>query len=339
MEEREPVRANPARKPLDLLALVVVGCALVWSLWPDLVVMFERWTGDARYSHGFLVPVFAVALLYVRRGKLPGADALKPSAAWGLGFLFLGVLVQLVGAYVGSSWVVGLAIIPYLLGVAALVGGVPALRWALPAVLFLVFMIPLPARFESLLGPPLQAVATKMSTYGLQTAGLMAFAQGNIIRIGDFRIGVVEACSGLSMLMTFGALSVAVALLVKRPCLDRIMLVLAAIPVALLANMARIVLTGVLYVKAGSKAAETFYHDLAGWLMIPFALALLWMMAKVWSWLVVEDELPEKIPVVVGLSSPGGAGARGNDARRSAGEDRRDASPVVLFPPKRRRRR
>jgi exosortase len=304
--------------------------------------MVQRWSVDARYSHGPLVPLFAVALLYLRRKELPDASALRPNAALGIGLVLLGGLVQLVGGYVGSPWVVGLSLLPYLLGVSALVGGLPALRWALPAVLFLVFMIPLPYRFEVLLGPPLQALATKLSTFALQTIGLMAFARGNIIRLGEFRIGVVEACSGLSMLMTFVALSVGVALLVKRPWLDRIMLVVAAAPVALAANTARIVLTGVLYVKAGSAAAEHFYHDLAGWLMIPFALALLWLMAKVWSWLVVEDESAEKIPIVVGLAGtkPASTPARASasrGARRSA--VMQDAVPVVLRSAPRSRRR
>jgi exosortase len=345
MQAHEPVRANPIRQWPVLLGLAVVACTLAWSLWPELTVMVERWSRDARYSHGWLVPLFSLALLYHRRGNLPAADTLKPSIAWGLALLILGVCTQLTGAFVGSPWVIGLALLPYLLGVAAVIGGTPVVRWALPSVLFLVFMIPLPWRFEVMLGPPLQQVATRLSTYALQTVGLMAFASGNIIRIGDFRIGVVEACSGLSMLMTFGALSVAVALVVKRPWLDRIVLVLAAVPVALIANTARIVLTGILYAKVGRDTAEHFYHDLAGWLMIPFALGLLWLMAKAWSWLLVEDEVPEKIPVVVGLpvAETGAARSRqaspdskAQDRKASSTDKRRRNAHIVLLPaPKR----
>ena len=66
-------------------------------------------------------------------------------------------------------------------------------------------------------------MATTASTYLLQTLGFMAFAEGNVIQLNEARIGVVEACSGLSMLITFFALSTAAALVVKRPLLDRIM--------------------------------------------------------------------------------------------------------------------
>ena len=72
----------------------------------------------------------------------------------------------------------------------------------------------------------------------------MAFSEGNVIQLNDARIGVVEACSGLSMLITFIALSTGMAIVVKRPLLDKIVLVMSAIPVALVANIARITLTG-----------------------------------------------------------------------------------------------
>ena len=84
------------------------------------------------------------------------------------------------------------------------------LEWAWPSIVFLAFMIPLPWRVENALGPPLQSIATTVSTYLLQTLGFMAFAEGNVIQLNEARIGVVEACSGLSMLITFVALSTAV---------------------------------------------------------------------------------------------------------------------------------
>jgi exosortase/archaeosortase family protein len=160
-----------------------------------------------------------------------------------------------------------------------------------------------------------------------------------VIRLGEHRIGVVDACSGLSMLMTFLALSTGAAMVVKRPWLDRAVLVLASVPVALVSNLARIVLTGVLYERAGSKTAEVFYHDLAGWLMIPFALGLLWLLLKAWMWLVPDVAEERKEVVLVGV--PGGstepepvAGSRGRppEGRRRGTRNGRDAAPVVIPP-------
>ena len=187
-------------------------------------------------------------------------------------------------------------------GLALLVGGWPALRWSWPAILFLIFMIPLPWRFEKALGPPLQSMATLASTFILQTLGFMAFSEGNVIQLNEARIGVVEACSGLSMLITFIALSTGMALVVKRPLLDKIILVLSAIPVALVANIARITLTGILHEKVGGKVADHFYHDLAGFIMIPFALLLYWCVIWIFSHILVEVE---EAPVLVGVSTSG----------------------------------
>src|SRR5690606_18419528 len=104
-------------------------------------------------------------------------------------------------AYV--EWAEAAALVLTLAGLFALLGGRPALGWAWPALLFLLFMIPLPFRVEHALSHPLQRAATLGSTFVLQTVGLPALAEGNVIVLESGRIGVVEACSGLSMLLIF----------------------------------------------------------------------------------------------------------------------------------------
>jgi exosortase len=286
-----------ARYASSASLLLLAGC-LLWALSPAIMAMADRWTNDPRYAHGYFVPVFALALLWMRRSRLDGAP-LRPSS-WGLVALAMGATVQLVGAYYRIPWFEGMALLPYLGGLALLVGGGRFLAWALPPIAFLTFMIPLPWRIATALGPPLQFLATTASTYLLQTLGLMAFAEGNVIQLNDTRIGVVEACNGLSMLMTFVALSTAAALVVKRPLVDRLMLVASSVPVALLANIARITLTGVLHEIAGRHASSTFYHDLAGWVMMPLALALYWLEIAVLSRLLIEDrrEAPPALELV-----------------------------------------
>ena len=278
--------------------LAVLAVGLLWAFWPILVAMAERWSNDPRYAHGYLVPVFSLAMLWMRRSQIPGKEL--RSSSRGLAFIALGAVILLVGGYFRMGSIEGLALLAYLAGVAMLLGGWPALRWSWPSIMFLFFMIPLPWRIENALGPPLQWLATLASTVTLQTLGFMAFAEGNVIQLNDAKIGVVEAYSGLSMVITFIALSVGMALVVNRPVLDRIVLVLSAIPVALLANIARIILTGVLHETIGGHIADKFYHDLAGWVMIPFALVLYWCEIWIFSHILVEAE---KTPVLVGISS------------------------------------
>jgi exosortase len=267
--------------------VVLIGCVL-WALWPTIRTMQERWATDPRYAHGYLVPLFSLALLWLRKDQIRGMVP-RPSA-WGLAFVALGVVLQLVGGYVRHDSVMGAAILPHLAGACLLVGGWQALKWAWLSIAFLVFMIPLPFQLENALGPPLQSMATTASTYLLQTLGFMAFADGYVIQLNEAKIGVVEACSGLSMVITFVALSTAAAVVVKRPLLDRIVLVLSSIPVALAANIVRITATGILHDTVGGHAADTFYHDLAGWVMIPLALGMYWLEIWVLSHLLLEEQ-------------------------------------------------
>jgi len=280
--------------------LAVLLGAVLWSLWPVLTGMVERWSGDPRYAHGYLVPIFSLALLWMRREQLLGEN-FRPST-WGLVFIAFGSAIQLFGAYYVTHSIEGFALLAYLAGLALLVGGWPTFRWSWPSILFLLFMIPLPWRLEKALGPTLQDLATLSSTFLLQTVGFMAFSHGHVIQLNDYRIVVVEACSALSMLITFIALSTGMALIVKRPLLDKIVLVFSAIPVALVANIARITLTGILHETIGRQGADTFYHDLAGWVMIPFALVLYWCVIWIFSHLLIEVE---DAPLLVTMSSSG----------------------------------
>jgi exosortase len=288
---------------------LLLGACLLWSLWPALASMPDRWSTDPRYAHGYLVPAFSLALLWLRRARLDGVKL--SGSTWGLALVGLGAAIQLAGGYFRHGTLEGLALLPYLAGIALLVGGWRILGWAWPSIGFLAFMIPLPWRVENALGPPLQFVATSISTYLLQFLGFMAFAEGNVIQLRDAQIGVVEACSGLSMLITFVALSTAAALVVKRPLLDRAVLIASSIPVALLANVIRITLTGVLHESVGEYAASRFYHDLAGWLMIPLALALYWCEIWILSGLLIETKRePSLLLNLDGLESSGMRGRK-----------------------------
>jgi exosortase len=256
------------------LGIALAAC-LIWAYWPTWLAMSQFWAHNPQYSHGYMVPLFALALLWWRRDLLR-QGTFDPSC-WGMPLIALGILLRLASAYVYFDWFDNVSLLPLLGGLCLLVGGRQSLAWAWPAILFLVFMLPLPYRVETALAVPLRGLATAASTFILQTVGLPALAEGNIIRINDVKIGVVEACSGLSMLLVFFALSTAVALLVQRPLWEKLTVLASAVPIAVIANVARISVTGLLHVKVGGELADAFFHDFAGWLMMPFALGLMWL--------------------------------------------------------------
>jgi exosortase len=304
----------------------------MWVFWPTLAVMADRWGNDPRYSHGYLVPLFSLYLLWSRRQILNEADC-GPSwlgvilvlagflvrwagiyfycgyllfssyllwsrrdindaeghPSWlGLPLLLAGLILRFAGTYFYYEWLAAIALLPCLAGCSLLIGGWAALRWSWTAIAFLVFMAPLPFRFEIALAHPLQRFATIVSTYALQTLGFVAIAEGNTIRIGDVRLGVAEACSGLSMLVIFFSLSTAVAMVIRRPFYEKALIFLSAIPIALVVNVTRIVATGVLKIMVSEEVGDRVFHDLAGWLMMPLALAIMWLELRILSWLVKD---------------------------------------------------
>jgi exosortase len=287
--------------PLSLAAvLAVLGALLAWAYWPTLAAMADKWQNDPQYSHGYLVPLFSLALLWLRRDRLQSVQ--QQYNWWGVALLTGGALLHFAGAYVYLDWLEATALIPFLAGVCVLLGGWSALRWAWPALAFLMFMMPLPHRVETALGLPLRRIATISSTYALQTLGVPSLAEGNTIWLQSGPIDVVEACSGLSMLMIFFALATAVAVVIRRPLLDRLALVASAVPIAIAANVVRISATGVVQVLISRDLALRLFHDWAGWLMMPLALALLWGELWLLSHLLVESKAVR--PAAVPLPKP-----------------------------------
>jgi exosortase/archaeosortase family protein len=90
------------------------------------------------------------------------------------------------------------------------------------------------------------------------------------------------------MLVIFFALTTAVAMVSSRPFWEKIMMVASAVPIALFCNLIRITATGVLHEKVNSEVANAVFHDLAGWLMMPLALGMLWAEFRLFAWLLIN---------------------------------------------------
>lgn len=261
---------------LSAVAAVVV-IAGFWSYWPILKAVESVWSRVPDYSHGYLVAPIAGYLLWSRRDKLP--KNLSPSLL-GFGLVLVGLAVRWVGNHYYLEPVEQGSLILWIAGVVWLLGGFWLLVWALPGVLFLVFMFPMPFSLETSFSLPLQRVATSASCWMLQSLGQPAFATGNVINLGEHKIEVVQACSGLRMLMGFLALCVAYALLCDRSPWEKALIVISSVPIAILCNILRITFTGLLYQYASAEWAHKFTHDAAGYAMMP--VALLFLAAALW---------------------------------------------------------
>ncbi len=274
-------------------AVAVVGI-LSYVYWPSFRMLLRVWE-EPDYSHGYLVPAFAGFLLWVRRDQMPSGE--WKGSWWGVFMIALAAVSFLLAGILGFNLIIAFSLLPCVAGIALMLGGWPMIRWSWPAILFLGFMIPLPEAIETMARVPLQRLAAIASTYLLQTLGLPAVANGNVIHLSEYPINVAEACSGLRMLMTSVALTFGLAFVLKRPVWERLIVLTSAIPIALAVNVIRITVTGLCHEYLGAEIADKVFHTMAGYLMMPMAVALLWLEIAILTRLTFE---PQEGPALVG---------------------------------------
>lgn len=348
---------DDAYQKYSYLGLIGLTGLLIYSYWNMLESTSAAWQTD-QYSHGWIVPLIALYLMWTMRpnptaqdppegvaqetflGLMPaslfgqvaaGVGAATTAAGLALGQPLLqgaGIaLVCLAGlAYVligqpferiapSERWI-GLAVllaayalriflgaglymepvsrVSFLLAIFGgfmMIGGWPLLRWAGAAIGFLIFMYPLPSSIEQSLLLSLQKLAAVASEVVLTILSQPVVRDGNTISVDGFPLEVAEACSGLRMVTIFGGFAVACALLMKRPWWDRLIVLLSAIPIALIVNVTRIVATALLFrMFPEGEAIHQLIHDYAGLAMMPLAMGLLYLELKLLSLLSVEEE-------------------------------------------------
>jgi exosortase len=274
-DSRMPVSSRTSRTWLWGGSLLVVGATL-WAYWPTLAEMVNQWERQPDYSHGYLVLPLALFFLWSRRSTLPYADG-RPSLAGLILLLAATILRILAGMYYLlplDGWTLPLTVA----GLVCLLYGRAFLRWSLPAIAFLWFMVPMPYSAERWLSVPLQFLATKLSAASLVLLGQPAIAEGNTLHLGEHTLFVAEACSGMRIFFGIFALAFAFVLFSRWSWWQKGLVLVAVLPVAIVANVTRIVATGLLYQWVSSEAGAKFSHDIAGFVMIPFAAVLFWLL-------------------------------------------------------------
>ena len=256
-----------------LCAWGILLAMFAWTYLGTLQWLWSKWLHEPDYGHGFFVPIFSLFLLWYRSDMVASAP-LKGLWWAALPLFLLSGLIRWAAIYFNFS-IDHYSLFPLLLGLTLLLGGWRGLHWAWPSIFFLVFMIPLPGAMAILLGRHLQTIATAASIYVIQTLGIAAVAQGNQIQLAAQTLEVADACSGIRMLMLFFAVCVGAALVMRRPLWEKAVIVVSAVPIAIISNVARITVTAIISDLFGETCAN-FVHDYAGWAMMPLAMAILW---------------------------------------------------------------
>ncbi len=242
-----PVKPFPARGTIHYSQLKIIAPVLfiatlfVYTFYAPLRELYRDWTIDPNYSHGFLVPIISAYFLWHRRSEL---KLNRSSFSWiGLLVMVLGMAGAIIGSAAAEWFVLRTSMLLFLQGIILFVFGWPAYKHIWFPMNYLWLMIPLPYVIYYSMTFPLQRLSSYLAYLILSIMGVPTLLEGNILHFPNFSLEVIEACSGLRSIMVLLALSAPIAYMSSLRLSCKILLFLSAIPIAIVANTLRLVIT------------------------------------------------------------------------------------------------
>ena len=293
----------------NYIRILIIGVLFCFLFRNEIEGIVNRWLADSSWSHGFIIPLFSLYFVNLKKEEIlrcAANDELRPNYL-GLVFLIFGILfypfniVHLQYGYLRS-----IDMIAILGAIVLFLGGWKLIKHTWLPIAFLIFAVPLPERYYRELTIPMRQWAAAVAGGLLDLVpGLEATANGVVIDVFykgmplEPPIDVAEACSGMRLLMAFLALGVAMAYLHYRPFWQRIVLLVSTVPIAIFCNIVRVTVTGFIYVLVHPKYAQGIYHDMLGIAMLPLAFGLYGALAWFISSLFIDesDMVTEEIVV------------------------------------------
>ncbi len=264
--------AAPPYRPLPWAAMAWFGLLLIVSYAPVLQRLILQWTYDEDMGHGFFVPVVAGYIAWQKRRELlSGASS---PCWWGLLVVAYGAFQLAVATLGAELFLARTAFVISLIGVVLTLGGWRLLRLLAFPLFLLFFMVPIPAILYNQVTFPLQLVASQVADSTLSLLGIPVLREGNILELASQRLNVVEACSGIRSLLSLSFLSLVYAYFFDKKVWMRAVLLVATVPIAIVANSARVTLTG-LVSEYDPELARGIFHYASGWVIFMVALVIL----------------------------------------------------------------
>jgi exosortase len=273
-------QANPpgASSRLDWLPYVTIAVLLIVLYYRVAMKLVYDWYTIPDYSHGFLVPLFAAFLIWDKRKVL---QAIPIKQTWsGIVLVVFAIMVLILGVYGVELFTARMSFILLVTGLIATFFGWAMVRELRFPLLVLVLAIPFPAILFNRITFPLQLLASRIASDILPLLGVPTLHEGNVIELPVMKLEVAEACSGIRSLMSLFTLAVFYGYFLERTTKRRVILALASIPIAVTANVARIVGTGLCVQYWDPEKALGFFHEFSGWVMFLVSLACLFLVHR-----------------------------------------------------------
>ena len=261
-----------------LVSIGLITTAVLVVFWQVFVRLVDAWIVDGNYSHGFLIIPIALYFVWERREKLAAATM---SPAWfGLVVLAGGIATLLAGLWGSELFLSRVALLPVIAGIVLFVLGWAHLRILMFPIAFLFLMIPIPAIIFNQIAFPLQLLASQTGEWAISTAGIPVLREGNLLILAHTTLEVAEACSGIRSLVSLITLGIVYGYFMDSRTWVRVLIVASSIPVAIVANGARVAGTGMAAHWIGPEAADGFFHEFSGWIVFLFAFVMILIIQK-----------------------------------------------------------
>ncbi len=256
--------ATQRENPTHLLlvgGIVAIGIALCI---PSIRQLSSLWSDSQFYGHGYALPIVAGYLVYADRHKIARVLRRLQPPIYGAWIALLAGLFEVL-MYMGDVGFLAGVGIPLVFAAAAFaIGGVPLLRLLLLPLCFLALMVPPPRFLMYELLFRLKLVVTDVAVALMQAAGNTVTAEGNQILVPGHTLFVADACSGLTSIVTLLPLSCIVAYFLSHGVWRRVVVFASVVPLAIAANILRVVVTVGMVSAVGIEAAQGSLHETFG---------------------------------------------------------------------------
>ncbi len=292
MKKARKRRDSPTRTPVLLLSFVYAASMLfLYGLQGNaqdvttqsrsaILWMVRRWSGSGGdLSHGWLIPLISVFLIWRQRHEL--AHTPRRRNRMGLFLVMLALLLHVVGVRAQLTRISLFSLVLLLWAIPLYHAGLHVARRLLFPCAYLIYCIPM--SFLNDMTLPLRLLAGRTSAVLLRGFGVDAVSRGTAVysmAAGGFNFDVADACSGLRSLLALTAVAAVYAYLSQPGRLRKWIVFTASVPIALTANIFRILTIALVAQRLGTERAMIVYHDYSGFLVFGSALLLLLAFGK-----------------------------------------------------------
>jgi exosortase len=266
------------------VGLSLAAAGYVALFFPALWTLGKDWASYEDYSHGFLVPLISLVILWANRRTLASLAARGLPVA-GAGLLAVALLVFLFGVRTNTNLFQRAGAWGALLSGVVLAFGSSVLRAKPFPFFFLLVSIPPPYFLLGQFRLTLKTFATRLSSELLGAFGFTAAPEGNVLVINGERLEVADACSGIRSLMAIVATALLLAYLFRSGFWKGALLTLTAVPVTVLVNVLRIVIVAVALASFGIDLTHGVVHDVVGFCVFGLSLVFLYASWVFYEWL------------------------------------------------------